>query len=206
MLDGFTALAPSFRHGSPFCKLVTQARPISKTCTDFGRTFYHTTCITLLEPFVRMPFLNFSHGRSARALLLEHSAAIISVLKEYDVAFLGRHDYWLLHTCEIAVRGLLLENLVGTMEDSLAKGCELLYNMGRYMPQANAILLDVSKHSWKSESRVSERAKRILQAGSIRVQATVIKNAWHLKVDGDEPGLIPAGRIAFREDVDVIES
>lgn len=92
------------------------------------------------------------------------------------------------------------------MEDSLAKGCELLYNMGRYMPQANRILLDVNKHIWKSESRVSERAKRILQAGSIRVRPTVIKNAWHLKVDGDEAGLIPAGHIAFREDVDVIES
>jgi hypothetical protein len=67
------------------------------------------------------------------------------------------------------------------------------------MPQANKILLDVSKHVHKCEGKVSDRVKRILQAGSARVRPTVIENASYLEIEGSEAGLIPAGRIAFHE-------
>jgi hypothetical protein len=174
---------------------------VRKTKLIPKRAFYHTACVKLLGPFIPLPFLEFDHGRSARALSLDHSEAILSVLKVYDEESLGRHDYWLLHTCEIAVKQLLLleENLVGPTEDHLAKGCELLYRIGRYMPQANKILLDVSKHVHKCEGKVSDRVKRILQAGSARVRPTVIENASYLEIEGSEAGLIPAGRIAFHE-------
>ncbi|OAA39939.1 Zn(2)-C6 fungal-type DNA-binding domain protein [Metarhizium rileyi] len=166
--------------------------------------FYHTACIKLLGPFVNLPFLEFPDGKSARILSLEHSESIISIIKEYDVVFSTRHDYWLLHTCETAVRRLLLEtNLRGPAKDYLAKGCELLYSIGRYMPQANRILLDVKKYVLENDMAIPDTLKTTLQAGSTRATPTVIANAAYLVLEGDDAGMLPLGQLEFNE---IIES
>lgn len=222
MQEDFMDLARSSHHGPAYCECITRLAvsstaqalhkqmskmPILKQFLIPNRSFYHTACIKLLSPFIQLPFLEFPRGRPARALSLEHSESLISILKEYNAAFSGRQDYWLLHTCEIAVKHLLLEkNLLDPTEDYLAKGCELLYSIGRYMPQANRILDDVNNHIKERNIEVSDRIKTMLQAGSTRVRPTIIANASYLQLDPTDAKRMLVGSMAFNEAIESIAS
>ncbi len=111
---------------------------------DLDSTSYHMVCIKLLSPFIGLSFLDFAAGETARSLARSHCENLISDLWSYRTVFGMRFECWLVYTCHHAVSTLLLHiPLPGPHEETLSRGCELLYDMARYMPRAHSFLVSL---------------------------------------------------------------
>ncbi|KAG5981654.1 hypothetical protein E4U55_002715 [Claviceps digitariae] len=168
--------------------------------------FYNLTCLVLLEPFISLPFLKFHNGQSASTLSQIHSEAIILALVDYEVDFAVRHDFWLSYTCGVAVKHLLLNTTAaGPYGRSLSRGCELLYNTGRFTPQANKILLDLSSLAEQKGIILCARVRRLFDGAIARITPIKICNASCIVLTGDNLMMRPVKNLVFNQVIQRIE-
>lgn len=164
------------------------------------------TCLILLEPFLLAPFLQFHNGQCASSLIQIHSEAIILALVDYEADFAVRHDFWLSYTCGVAVKHLLLNTVTaGPYGRSLFRGCELLYNTGRFMSQANRILLDLSVLAARKGITPCTRVRQFFDAAIARIRPTTISNASFIFLGGDTLMNIPMKSLVFNQVIRAVE-
>jgi hypothetical protein len=129
----------------------------------------------MLEPFIRMRFLEFHGGKAALFLCELHSESLICSLWEYYLAFGIRHEYWLLHAGYIAVQNLLFHQpLPGHHEQALYKGSKLLFLMGDYMPRSNNLVLSLWDSAQTKGIIIPRSCRTFLRAGSMRARRDVV--------------------------------
>ncbi|KAG5929466.1 hypothetical protein E4U53_002440 [Claviceps sorghi] len=168
--------------------------------------FYNLTCLTLLESFISFPFLEFHNGQGTGALCQIHSEAIILALVDFEADFAVRHDFWLSYACGVAVKHLLLNTITaGPYGRSLFRGCELLYNAGRYMPQANRILLDLSVLAGQKGITTCVKVRGLLDAAITRICPTSINNASYIVRNGHTLTRLPIREVTFTQVIQKME-
>ncbi|KAG6002240.1 hypothetical protein E4U21_003300 [Claviceps maximensis] len=168
--------------------------------------FYNLTCLSLLEPFISKPFLSFHNGQAASTLCQIHSEAIILTLIDYETDFAARHDFWLAYTCGAAVKHLLLNTATaGPYGRSLFRGCELIYNAGKYMPQANRIMMDLRDLARKKGVEPCPGVQVLLDAATARITTFTIYNATCIVPLADELRSLSAKKIVFGQVIHSIE-
>ncbi|KAH7137649.1 putative fungal-specific transcription factor [Dactylonectria macrodidyma] len=135
---------------SIYNRLITRKSALLGRFTDNGNSLpakvflqisFDMLAIKLLEPFTRLSFLEFDGGQTSQSLSFLHSDSIISALWNYRTAFGMRHEYWMIHACQIAAMALL-PHLSGatTQAEIFQRACELLHDMGKHLPLANCVL------------------------------------------------------------------
>ena len=175
------------------------------TCSS---SYFHLLAIKLLNAFTGLSFLEFGDGKTARVLSQSHSEGVISSLWHFYTTFGMRHDSWLLHSCHAAVATLLVNNtLPGIHEESLSRGCQLLYHMGQYMPRANGLILAIWNEAQDRDIKWPAVGKRFLRASLVNVQRTTVLNASHLRLSEGSIGepLLHSHRVSFRKTLESIE-
>ena len=119
-----------------------------------------------------------------------------------------RHECWLLRACHAAVATLLLySTLPGIHEEMLSRGCELLYHMGQYIPEANNLVLGLWNEAQSREIRWPEVGKRFLGASLVNARRSIIVNATPLTLTDSGIGVsIPnANQVTFAQKITSIE-
>ena len=119
-----------------------------------------------------------------------------------------RHECWLLRACHAAVATLLLySTLPGIHEEMLSRGCELLYHMGQYMPEANDLVLGLWDEGQSREIRWPEVGKRFLEASLVNVRRITIVNAAPLTLTDSGIGVsIPnPDQVTFAKKITSVE-
>lgn len=140
--------------------------------------------IKLLEPFTRLSFLEFDGGQTALSLSFLHSDSIISALWNYRTAFGVRHEYWMVQACRVAAMAVLSHiSSVSTQGETFRKSCELLHDVGKYMPLANQILAMLKTVIAREGIKVSRGAGRFL-AGAGKAECVHVRNVRILGAEG----------------------
>ena len=119
-----------------------------------------------------------------------------------------RHEWWLLRACHAAVATLLLySTLPGIHEEMLSRGCELLYHMGQYIPEANDLVLGLWNEAHSREIRWPEVGKRFLRASLVNVRRSIVVNAAPLTLSDSGIGVsMPnPGQVTFAQKITSVE-
>ncbi|KAG5930437.1 hypothetical protein E4U42_001360 [Claviceps africana] len=132
--------------------------------------------------------------------------AIILALIDYEADFSVRHDFWLSYTCGVAVKHLLLNTITtGPYSRSLYRGCELLYNSGRFMPQANRILLNLRVLADQRGITTCTRVRGLLDAAVARIRPITIHNASYIIPSGNTLRRMPIRTMTFGKVIQKME-
>lgn len=139
----------------------------------------------MLEPFNGLPFLEFNAAETSRSVSRSHCESILSYLWRHRNAFGSRHEPWLVYACHFAVSTLLFKlSLPGPHEGTAIQGCELLFDMGLYIPQANNMLLALSEEARSRGIEVPGPCKKFLGAGVTAIGRVSIANVTPLVYSG----------------------
>ncbi|KAF7554027.1 hypothetical protein G7Z17_g3249 [Cylindrodendrum hubeiense] len=165
----------------------------------FLQISFDMLAIKLLEPFTRLSFLEFDGGQTARSLSFLHSDSIISALWNYRTAFGVRLEYWMVQACQVAALAVVYHlSEVSSQEETFRRSCELLHDVGQYMPLANQILAMIKSVIVREDIEVSGAAKKFL-AGAGKMGRVHIKNVRIIGAPGPQ-NVVFDGKILRIED------
>ncbi|KAF7563292.1 hypothetical protein G7046_g820 [Stylonectria norvegica] len=102
---------------------------------------YEMVVLKILSCLCRFPSRDIA-GETAASTRATYGSSIISNLWLYRVAYGLRHEYWLMQACFSASTSVVY-NLGNnsTLPKAFFRSCQLLYEMGEYLPVANECLL-----------------------------------------------------------------
>lgn len=162
--------------------------------------------IRIIEPFVRLSFLEFDGGQTASSLSLLSSDAIVSALWNYNTAFGMRHEYWLLQACQVAATAMVLQpHALALQRESFSRACQLLHDMGERLPRAYAVLSGLRCLITSEGVDVPDDARQFLAAGAIKAGRVTLSAIEAFGNDREELVLAENAReLSFTKDIDRI--
>ncbi|UNI14819.1 hypothetical protein JDV02_001411 [Purpureocillium takamizusanense] len=171
------------------------------------RVWFELVCLKLLEPFLGLSFSGFDGVESARSLSRSHCENLISHLWNYRASFGMRLECWLVYACHASVASLLTNlPLPGPHEDLLCRGCELLFEMGHYMPRANDLLLALQDEASLRNIEIPNACKPYLDAGAALARRINIRNVTPLLFTPANEGLeLQSCQVTFGSHIEGLE-
>lgn len=153
--------------------------------------------LQLLACLARFP--SYMHAQAASSALSSCAASLLSNLWVYRAAHGLRHEYFLQQACSSAAAALLpsLINAPG-LTKVVVMACQLLYDMGEYLPAANRSLLRVRALARLRGVAMPKGCKVLFSGSAVRMGKVVVKGVGLVDLGAAEDGrLVETHEVAF---------